>query len=70
MKNETRILLTVMIVPQKHSSRLVNQCDRISLCVENRVLNELVALAGNISFGVFGYIRKEMSRKKINAYCI
>ena len=32
-------LLTVMIVPQKHLSRVVNQYDRISLCVEIRVLN-------------------------------
>jgi len=39
VKNETRILLTVMIVPQKHSSRLVNQYDRISLFVGSRVLN-------------------------------
>jgi len=28
-----------MIILQKHSPRLVKQCDRISLCVENGVLN-------------------------------
>jgi len=39
VKKETRILLTVMIVSQKHSSRLVNECDRMSLCIENQVLN-------------------------------
>jgi len=31
-------------------------------------INESVAVAGNISIGVFGCFQKEMLRKKINAY--